>query len=205
MQTAILQFAKAPKLGTVKTRMMPFLKAPQALALHRSLFFHVADTINRWCDTSTANYELWLSEEYSEISEYCSKKAIEYRLQCEGNLGDRMTHATKLAMQKNDAVIVVGSDCPFICSQYLDSALSLLAEKDVVIGPAKDGGYVLIGMRQWESRIFENIPWGTGRVYQNTIERVQSLKLELGVLSSLSDIDRPEDLALLDQFETIRF
>ncbi len=96
-------------------------------------------------------------------------------------------------------VILVGGDCPFIDEDYIESAILALKKHDVVIGPANDGGYVLLGLSQDTPQLFENIDWGTESVFEATLNIVEREKLSYKVLPALSDIDRPEDLKQLDQ------
>ena len=129
-----------------------------------------------------------------------------YRPQPEGSLGARLCSVMRSAFQRDaERCVVVGSDCPGMTADHLREALSLLARKGLVLGPASDGGYWLIGLSAGDAakslpRIFEDIEWGSERVLHQTIERASALGLEPAFLDTLADIDRPEDLAHWERY-----
>jgi rSAM/selenodomain-associated transferase 1 len=96
--------------------------------------------------------------------------------------------------QKAERVIIIGTDCPDLNSQILITAFEQLEVFNLVLGPALDGGYYLIGLQQPIAELFMNISWGTAQVFVKTVEIAQKLNLSIGYLQSLADIDRPEDL-----------
>ena len=101
-------------------------------------------------------------------------------------------------------MVLIGSDCPAITSDYLRTALCALSRVDVVLGPAADGGYVLVGMKKAEREIFAGVDWGTSRVLQQTRERLRAIKRSCFELPVLNDIDRPEDLIHLDSVPALQ-
>ncbi len=120
------------------------------------------------------------------------------------DLGARMDAAIRQTLLKKsvESVILIGTDCPALTERYLDQALlALESGVDVVLGPAEDGGYVLVGMRRPIGAVFEDIPWGTERVMQRTLEALKAKELTYRLLDTLWDVDRPEDLARLQLLE----
>ncbi|MDG2410913.1 MAG: TIGR04282 family arsenosugar biosynthesis glycosyltransferase, partial [Halioglobus sp.] len=112
------------------------------------------------------------------------------------DLGERMFHALHERLAHFDCVILVGSDCPSIDADYLRQAIVALEDAPVVLGPALDGGYVLIGARCVKESMFRNIPWGTERVLACTRVALRRAGLAFTELNALADIDRPEDMHL---------
>jgi rSAM/selenodomain-associated transferase 1 len=118
-----------------------------------------------------------------------------YQFQGEGDLGARMERSLVNAFnQKAEQVIIIGTDCPALSSQILATAFEQLKNFNLVLGPALDGGYYLIGLQQPIGELFMNIPWGTAQVFAKTVKVAQKLNLSIGYLQPLADIDRPEDL-----------
>ncbi|MEM6520230.1 MAG: TIGR04282 family arsenosugar biosynthesis glycosyltransferase, partial [Cyanobacteria bacterium P01_C01_bin.70] len=94
---------------------------------------------------------------------------------------------------------VIGADCPSITPDHLKTAFQRLQSHDVVVGPANDGGYYLIGLSQACPDLFQDVPWGTPHVFEQTVAIARRLQLSLATLETLSDIDRPEDLSILPE------
>lgn len=199
----ILQFAKTPELGKVKTRLIPAIGAEKALGLHRQL---LAQTLNTCLSANLCQVELWLSEPTLAdgiLAEFKQRDNPLIGWQQGDNLGERMAHAVKNSLERYDFVILVGSDCPAIDREYLELAIEHLINSSsdtrnrAVIGPAEDGGYVLIGLRQFDPLIFEEIDWGSSRVLRQTLTRLGQLDWHVHELPVLWDVDRPQDLKRL--------
>ncbi|MBT8148621.1 MAG: TIGR04282 family arsenosugar biosynthesis glycosyltransferase [Gammaproteobacteria bacterium] len=198
-----MQFAKAPVPGAVKTRMLPELNARQACALHRQLVRH---TLAQLLDSRIAPVQLHCDQaNHAGVQAWQQDFDLErVYTQVSGNLGEKMQQAFAqlLARQDVDQVLLVGSDCPFIDCAYLEQAVQALQRgSDVVLGPAADGGYVLIGMCEPHAGVFAGIDWGTSSVLEQTLTQVQQQGLTVALLPELHDIDRPQDLARLGQLQ----
>lgn len=111
------------------------------------------------------------------------------------DLGERMHNAMADVFTKSDGkVVLIGSDCPEISSAHIEDAFSALEDCDVVIGPAADGGYYLLGMRSLHHRLFLNKQWSTDSVLSSTLEDALELQLQVTLLPVLNDLDDEDDL-----------
>jgi rSAM/selenodomain-associated transferase 1 len=110
------------------------------------------------------------------------------------DLGERMAFSFSLALQTNDKVIIIGTDCPTIDKNYIEQAIDALDSVDVVIGPAADGGYVLLGLRKFSLELFSGFNWGSNTVLDQTRQVLNGLNWSFEELAIMHDIDRPEDL-----------
>ncbi|MEZ0122321.1 MAG: TIGR04282 family arsenosugar biosynthesis glycosyltransferase [Candidatus Reddybacter sp.] len=194
-EALLIQFAKAPQLGQVKTRMQPVLSEKQSLELHCQLVRRTHETLHR---EVLCQSQLWVSGEGGDVFFKSLQPLPEIRLQQGADLGERMYRAIEVGLQQFSPVVLIGSDCPAINSGYLRDALVALDSVDVVLGPAEDGGYVLIGMKKTEPGVFEAVDWSTSRVLPQTRARLAALMLTHHELPVLNDIDRPEDLVYLE-------
>tara|TARA_R110000772_G_scaffold26400_14_gene68138 strand:+ start:82 stop:699 length:618 start_codon:yes stop_codon:yes gene_type:complete len=193
-EACIVMFAKAPVPGKVKTRLIPALGEQGALDLYLWLLQRQMLVLNnsRLCST-----QLWVDQnpEYPVFKQF--KGVI--KVQKGQSLGDRMADAVQTVLRHYKAVLIIGSDCPEIDDAYLEQALLRLNDNatDVVLGPALDGGYVLIGMKQACEALFEGIEWGTESVRRDTLKLISSHGLTHAELPFLRDIDTAEDLKSL--------
>ncbi len=192
MKVCVAQFAKSPESDRVKTRMVPPLSVSQATALHKKLVRHVAAQM---ASIDVVEHVLWSTRGGEFIERLCQDlPRCRHRVQRGGDLGERLAYAAKQTLGKYDAVILIGSDCPYLTVQHIRQAVDSLAASAVVIAPADDGGYVLLGLRTFRREVFTNIAWGTSRVYEQTRQILRRLDLDVVVMPVLADIDRPEDL-----------
>jgi uncharacterized protein len=197
----LLVFAKAPVPGEVKTRLMPDLNAEACARLQRRL---IERTLQTSLKAALRPVELWCAPDcaHSFFTQCVAKFNVELRAQQGGDLGMRMHHALSTALTDANFALIIGCDCPTLGSEYLTQASQALVDGvPVVLGPAEDGGYVLIGARGTARELFEGIEWGTSRVLAQTRDRLQSLKWRWRELKPLWDIDRPTDLCRLSNHD----
>ena len=196
---ALVIFAKAPIPGQVKTRLCPPLTHDEAATLHGSF---VLDTLER---TKAAVSRLKLPfDRYlacTPSSTLVFFKIMEERqgvklIDQEGeDLGTRMHRACETLFTRGyQRVLIVGTDVPSLPLGYYKQAFELLEKHDLVLGPALDGGYYLIGLNKSVPTLFQNMPWSTGRVLALTREKANELGLTIGLLPEWRDIDRIDDL-----------
>lgn len=189
----LIQFARSPVVGGVKTRLVPALGEVGACELHCEL---VRWTCRTLVDAGLGEVELHVSgdAEQALFSDCLGAGAARLLSQRGADLGERMHNAIVGALARADCVLLVGSDCPGIDRDYLASALAALERAPVVLGPALDGGYVLIGARAADPGLFRDVEWGSEQVLAQTVERLRQLGWRWQELQGLADIDRPEDL-----------
>jgi len=194
LSISLHMLARAPVAGQVKTRLIPALGPQgacdlQQLLLERALQLPAHGFSERF---------LWLddlpSADLQALAQRLGWTLVE---QPAGDLGERMRRIATLGLAESDAVILIGNDCPAIDGDYLQAACKTLQEQKVVIGPAEDGGYVLLGLRRMDATLFSDMPWGTERVFNITLKRLQQLGWPPALLPMLWDVDRPEDLPRL--------
>lgn len=192
----LAQLAKAPTAGHVKKRLQPPLSATQAVDLHMALVEH---TVRALGVGETVNYQLWVEGDTSASAfQHCLRLGANALCrQPDGDLGQRMRAICEQALATAPAVILIGSDCPALEHTYLQAALQALHQVDAVLGPALDGGYVLLGLRRCSAELFSGIDWGSELVLAQTLEKLDELGWRYCLLPALADIDRPADLQLL--------
>ncbi len=190
----ILVFSKAPQAGHVKTRLMPDYSAEQAATIHTRLVQHTLTTLYR---ARLCPIELWCAPDTQHpFFENCRHKyQIELKQQQGCDLGARMCHAFRSALQTAKQVILIGTDCPTLVKRDFQQAIKMLTQPiDAVISPANDGGYVLIGLTRCHQQLFSNIRWGKDQVMQETLERIKQLNYAHKILPPHNDIDYAQDI-----------
>ena len=214
MRGTIVQLAKAPVPGDVKTRMQPTLSPVQSAQLHRALVEHCHQQVQDWVCTRADTCHLLAVSPIDHPYWQQQFPGSNYWPQPTGDLGARMQALVvdTLLQQKQDWVILIGSDCPDLSATYLEQAVRALtitsAESPtngparLVIGPAEDGGYVLIGMNA-PLPLFSGVDWGSAQVLSQTICLAASAGVDPVLLPSLPDIDRPEDLVNLAPWQNL--
>jgi uncharacterized protein len=193
---AVAILAKAPIAGLAKTRLAPALGANGAAQLHARL---LARTVETAVAAATGPVTLWGDPDTSHpaFGEIASAHRVALRAQPSGDLGARMLSAIEAAQ---GPAIIIGTDCPALAASHLIAAADYLREDaDVVIGPAEDGGYVLIAMRRPQPALFRGMTWSTDRVADETRARMRETALSWRELPALWDVDRPDDLARLQR------
>jgi uncharacterized protein len=185
----IMVFCKAPIRGQVKTRLIPPLTGEEAAQLHCELTQKTLQTAtqNRLCEVC-----VWCSPSFTALAQ---TYRVDKHLQQGADLGERMHHAFGEALAQFSSAIIIGCDCPSLTNGDLEQGLSQLTQgKPCVLAPAEDGGYVLIGLKQPQPALFDNMPWGTDEVLGLTRARLQSLNLDYHELNTQWDLDTVADL-----------
>jgi uncharacterized protein len=183
----LIMFARWPEQGQTKTRLIPALGAEGAARLARKLTEYTATQVRALACTATVH---GTGASADAMAQWLSMPCI---LQISGDLGARMHAAIAQAHAGGSRrIILTGSDCPGLTSAILKDAFSALNSHDVVLGPAADGGYYLIGMRSPQPHLFDNMRWSHAQVLHDTLARLDGLRHHL--LAVLHDIDTPDDL-----------
>ena len=189
MKRALIIFAKNEVLGKVKTRLAATTGNDTALSVYKTLVEHTHG-ITR---VLPVKKKLYYSD-FIEQKDTWENEVFEKNLQQGTNLGMRMYNAfNKVFDEGYDDVAIIGTDCMELSSGIIMKSFEYLIFFDVVIGPAKDGGYYLLAMKAAHKELFENIRWSTENVLQQTLEICEQLGLSVQLLEELSDIDNEED------------
>ena len=186
-------FAKAPVPGKVKTRLTTVFSAEQACAIHCQLIELMCDNLAQCVDL---DWRLWVSEHHTYFNDLAALHSVSIEQQRGGGLGERLQDAANRSLSRADQCILIGSDCPDLTAAYVHEAMNILAQPDcdIVIGPATDGGYVLLGLKQRRAELFTDIDWGSNQVFAQTQKKIRESGLGLRLLPKLSDIDHPDDV-----------
>ena len=191
----LIIMTKYPEPGQTKTRLIPALGPQGAANLHRQFGLNTVaagaefDPEIRYTGGDETLMRDWLGD-------------FQFVAQGDGDLGDRMSRAfadgfAKGTMGGCDRIVMIGTDCPGISPTLIQTAFVTLLTADLVLGPATDGGYYLIGLRSFYPQLFKTIVWSTETVLSKTLAIADRNQISYQQLIMLSDIDRPEDLALL--------
>ena len=190
-QNAIIIFQKNLVPGKVKTRLAATVGNHQAMEIYREL---VAFTHKQATEVTDADVWIFFSDDFEEIGQNFQKYITAKMVQDGGDLGERMKNAFQTIFGLGyQTAILIGTDCPEISPKIMETAFNSLKNQDVVIGPALDGGYYLVGMKTVHFQLFEHIPWSTENVLPLTLEKLNQNNLSYILLPGLSDIDTEED------------
>jgi len=183
-------FIKNPEIGKVKTRLAKTIGDEKALSVYNLLLNHTLQ-ISKSLDTEKI---IFYSNDIPENDEW-KKSGFQQFLQVGNDLGEKMSNAFHTAFVLGyKKVVIIGSDCPELTEEILSASFQLLEENKVAIGPAKDGGYYLLGMKKMYPQIFKNKKWSTDSVLQSTLLDLEDLEIKPVFLPTLTDIDYEKDL-----------
>ncbi|MBI3863082.1 MAG: TIGR04282 family arsenosugar biosynthesis glycosyltransferase [Planctomycetia bacterium] len=191
----LLVFVRYPEAGTTKTRLIPAVGAVAAAEIQHRMSLHTLTCAREFSHDANIDVEVRFAGGTVEQIATLYGADLKYRDQGAGDLGPRLARATADAFLAGARrVIVIGTDCPALSVQHLRGAHDALVEADVVLGPAADGGYYLIGVREPHPELFEGIAWSSEWVLAQTLSAADRLGLAVQLLETLADVDRPEDL-----------
>jgi rSAM/selenodomain-associated transferase 1 len=199
----LLIFAREPVLGRVKTRLAADIGPAAALATYRELLALTAAAVQAaqvpatvWLAEAPAEHALGLVAAENLAAARPEWPGLPWRVQpAAGALGERMAHAFAEAFAAGAGrVVIIGTDCPGLTADFLRQAFAQLATHDLVIGPATDGGYYLLGMNELQPSLFTNKQWSTATVLPATLADAVHLGLRVAQLPTLADVDSAADL-----------
>ena len=189
----IVVIAKAPVAGFAKTRLIPALGAEGAALLAKKMLQHTVDTALasklgsvEVCATPDPTDPVWQS--------LALPNQLSWSAQGDGDLGERMARAAAHTTRNGETVLLIGTDCPAIDVSTLREAARSLHQHNACLIPTFDGGYALLGLKKFDAKLFDNMPWSTSTVAQETLKRMQQFGWQVSVLPTLHDIDEPTDL-----------
>jgi rSAM/selenodomain-associated transferase 1 len=199
---AVAIVCKAPEPGRSKTRQSPPLRPEECAAISACFIQDLAATIGALAaDGDVTGYALYTPRGSEPALRRLLPERFDLAPQCDGDFGMRLIQGTRdLLNAGHRGVILVNSDSPTLPRPILRAAVDATRRNDgVVLGPAFDGGYTLIGLSKPHDRLFEDIPWSTGAVYALTLERAQELGLSVHSVPGWYDVDDEESLQMLEQ------
>ncbi|WP_370214234.1 TIGR04282 family arsenosugar biosynthesis glycosyltransferase [Mesoflavibacter profundi] len=184
----IITFTRNPELGKVKTRLAKTIGNPSALAIYKKLLEHTESVLRPLNCDKAVYYSVKIRE-----NDIWDSTIYQKHQQTGEHLGARMANAFKHGFKNNyQKIIIVGSDLYDLKTEHINQAFQDLETNDVVLGPAEDGGYYLLGMKQFHPKLFRNKNWGTDSVLKDTLKDLKEESVFL--LETLNDIDFFEDL-----------
>lgn len=199
MKEKLIVFTRYPEAGKTKTRLIPVLGKEGAAKLHQQLTEGTISQAKQLKNTRQLFVEVYFTGGSQELMEAWLGNDIFYQNQVTGDLGIKMAAAFEMSFNSGvEKVVLIGTDCPGLNADLMAKAFNELDGQDLVLGPALDGGYYLIGLRRFIPEIFMGINWGTAEVLGQSVAIARNLNLAIAYLSPLADIDRPEDLSLLN-------
>ncbi|MFH5831400.1 TIGR04282 family arsenosugar biosynthesis glycosyltransferase [Halalkalibaculum sp. DA3122] len=185
----ILVFVKNPHQGKVKTRLAESVGAQKALQIYHQLLRYTCDVVK----PLEADVQVWYSD-YIPLNDMWDEVGAEKRTQIGETLGQRMKHAFNCGFAGGyQRIGIIGSDCAQLETDHLRQAFRELEGNEVVAGPSRDGGYYLLGMRNYYPELFEDKEWSTSGVYAATVADIDSLDLSFAELPELNDVDTLDD------------
>jgi rSAM/selenodomain-associated transferase 2/rSAM/selenodomain-associated transferase 1 len=196
----LIVFTRFPEPGKTKTRLIPALGRQGAAELQRQMTEHVISTAVKTIQRTGLTLEVRHEGGNVGLMRSWLGRRFIYSTQGCGDIGRRMARAFEEAFQsETERAVIIGSDIPGISADIIRHAFEELKKRDLVLGPAKDGGYYLIGMKRAVSaeaipRLFSDIKWGSRKVISQTLKAAKSLGLRFVLLEKLEDVDRLEDL-----------
>jgi rSAM/selenodomain-associated transferase 1 len=183
----LIVFLRHAQPGKVKTRLAATMGDTSALSIYRQL---VSITLGQ---VRPLPMPVILFYDGGLPSPLEMEPAFSYQMQCEGTLGEKMADAFSRTLPLYAKAMIIGSDCPTLTTEIMLDAFRLLDDHDVVIGPAEDGGYYLIGCKALYPFLFDQMPWGTTDVLSKTMAVLVQNHLSFGLLPELNDVDTEED------------
>lgn len=191
---ALIVFVRYPESGKVKTRLAAETGNEFACNTYRIFCIHLFNKINELKNFDTYLYYADADDEL-KVAEWTDNKFF-YAAQRGNDLGERMANSfiDVLVAHKYEKAIIIGTDIPDITTELIYNSEQLLDENDLVIGPSKDGGYYLLGIKKYYPELFRGILWSSDNVFESTMKISENLNLKKSILPFLLDIDMYDDI-----------
>ncbi|HYF84627.1 MAG TPA: TIGR04282 family arsenosugar biosynthesis glycosyltransferase [Clostridia bacterium] len=203
MKSALILMTRVPLPGKTKTRLETHFTPEQCAKLHTCFLKDIYETA-ALVDADVFVY--FTPEKYRyKLSAILGSEAL-LRPQCDGGLGNRMHQAIKECLSEGyDKCLLIGTDIPTVSEEMLNTALKLLDDNEIVIGPTLDGGYYLIGMTKAYNEVFDNTFYGVKSVFENTLQHIRTLGVSYSLIKEWYDIDTFKDLQFMIDMNEIKF
>lgn len=198
----LIVFTRYPEVGKTKTRLIPALGAAGAATLQRQMTEFTLKQVEKLVQRrqgglNSLSVEIRFAGGDRTLMQDWLGSRWSYQPQATGDLGEKLQQAFQAAFEAgSQRIVTIGIDCPELDAVTLAQAFQALQEHDLVLGPATDGGYYLIGLRSLMPELFSGVDWGTERVFQQTMAVAESKGVAIATLTPLTDVDRPEDLPI---------
>ncbi len=209
MEKKLIIFTRYPETGTTKTRLIPLLGAKGAADLHRKMTEHTLAKLKRYSTLNALTIEICYDGGNENLMKNWLGPDLDYHPQGTGHLGLRMKRAFENAFGSGaDAAVLIGTDIPDITDTVIQKAFDTLEQNNMTIGPAKDGGYYLIGLQRGSlssarETLFSGISWGRRDVLDKTLDIAKGLGLSFSLVDELEDVDQPEDLPIWERSQLL--
>lgn len=216
----LLLFVRYPQAGQTKTRLIPAIGAIAAANLQQEIAEYLLEQLK-----PASNSDNWQLQIYftgctlAKMRKWLGNDLL-YRQQSSGDLGARLWNGFKLGFEEGcDRIVAIGADCPSISRSHIQQSFDALLTTELVLGPAQDGGYYLIGLNRQQvcasqkpteslalrgRSLFQSIDWSTSQVLQQTQSKAKQMNLSIAYLETLSDIDRPQDMVIWNKLKSDR-
>ena len=199
MKHALLIFLKNNIPGKVKTRLAATIGTDEAIRVYNTLVQHTQLVTSDLKENKIVFYSAYVDQD-----DIWNHNNYTKQIQRGSDLGERMSNAFQFAFDSgNNKVVIIGTDCPGINKDLIQKAFKELIDADVVIGPAMDGGYYLLGMKKCYSELFNDIAWSTSEVLEATVKKCKQLNLHYHLLEMLPDVDEEKDLVYMKGLQRI--
>jgi rSAM/selenodomain-associated transferase 1 len=192
----IVIIAKTPRPGYAKTRLIPALGAQGAATLAQQMLHHAVHIALQadvgpveLCAAPTQHDPAWAA--------LALPTRLQWSDQGEGDLGERMARTAQRTLSRGESVLLIGTDCPLMDASHLQRAAASLHSHNACLTPTLDGGYALLGLNQFHSSLFSHMPWSTAAVAAETRRRAATIPWTLHLMTTLRDVDEPDDLLAL--------
>jgi rSAM/selenodomain-associated transferase 1 len=193
----LIIFTRYPEPGRTKTRMISILGEAGAAMLQKKMTEYTLKKVRQLPSLLSLSIAVYFTGGNEALIKDWLGNDLLYERQSEGDLGQRMQSAFERAFVRGmTKVVIIGTDCPELTVPILSQAFDGLDRHDLVLGPAVDGGYYLIGLSRLVPELFIGINWGSSEVLAQTKKVARQLNLKVDYLPLLNDVDRPEDLYL---------
>lgn len=210
-RNALIVFLKNPAPGRVKTRLATGIGDEKALRIYIELLRITAQAVKNLAGTSIFLYfneapsgDACAEKHQARVDTFRNGNDCIVAVQTATDLGKRMLNAfEEVKKQGFEKICIIGTDCPDISTGLLEEAFRALDTRDLVIGPAFDGGYYLLGMKQVHALLFGDKNWSTPSVLESTLADAQKAGLSVALLRELHDVDDADDLAFFPDLENI--
>lgn len=194
-EKALILFVKNPILGKVKTRLAAGIGERAALRAYRLMLLHLRKLIN---ELKGIDVYVYYSDSLPDVAIWA--ESVKLEVQVPGDIGEKMSSAFRQMSSQYEKCILIGSDCPDLQARHIKEGFKALESADVVIGPANDGGYYLIGMKDMNESIFQLREWSTSYVCEETIEKIVKVGLTCIEIDELQDVDYEENWTRVKDF-----